>query len=155
MKEFDYYIFIDYSEDLIGYIIISNANVKEIAFKLAKIKHFKTVKHPQAYLSAVKKRLENEKIKNLLLRFKIKRMKLNADLFSEIIEFINANKDKNILISIDDNFYIYFMKIAGILKGRVNLHIIRESRLKKYSIEYKLNLIVDNFLAIERKKDIE
>ena len=44
-KEFDYYIFIDYSEDFIGYNIIGKEKIKELLPRISKIKHYKEIKH--------------------------------------------------------------------------------------------------------------
>ena len=38
-EEFDYYIFMDYSENLIGYIIINKEKIKELLPKIIKLKH--------------------------------------------------------------------------------------------------------------------
>ena len=40
-EEFDYYIFMDYSENLIGYIIIDNDKVDRLLSKITKLKHYK------------------------------------------------------------------------------------------------------------------
>jgi len=43
MKEFDYYIFIDYSENLIGYNIIEKEKLKNLLPKISKLKHYKVL----------------------------------------------------------------------------------------------------------------
>ena len=44
-KEFDYYIFIDYSENLIGYIIIDERRINELLSKISKLKHYTILKY--------------------------------------------------------------------------------------------------------------
>ena len=39
--EFDYYIFIDYSEDFLGYLIIEKDKIKELISKISKFSHYK------------------------------------------------------------------------------------------------------------------
>lgn len=151
MKEFDYYVFIDYSESLIGYIIIEKSKIKEILSKTTKLRHYKKVRHDKKYLAAVKRDFENKEIEKLLFKCRIKKMIANIELFSEILEFLIKNKEKKMLVSVDDNFYIYLLKYISQIISRENLSIVRESKLKPYSIEYKLNLIIDNLLAIKRK----
>ena len=68
-----------------------------------------------------------------------------------MVAFANSEGGK-IFISIDDNFYFSFMKFVNTLESKNNLFILRESKLKKHSIEYKLNLIVDNALNVERRR---
>ena len=61
-KEFDYYIFIDYSEDLIGYNIIERNKIFELLPKISKIKHYKEVKHKKQYLKAIKSNIEKNNL---------------------------------------------------------------------------------------------
>jgi len=151
-KEFDYYIFIDYSEDIIGFIIVESAKIKEILLKISKLHHYKEVKHDKAYLLAIRKRFEKDKIIASLLKYRIKEVKINIDLFAEIIEFLRKNEMAKIFVSIDDNFYVSFLKFINALEQKNNLFVVRESKLRKHSIEYKLNLIIDNLLTLERRK---
>ena len=62
MKEFDYYIFIDFSENLIGYNIIRSENVKGL---LSKTNKFRQESEGQANIDEIYKkiisRLESEK----------------------------------------------------------------------------------------------
>jgi hypothetical protein len=44
MEEFDYYMFIDYSENLLGYNILEYSKIKELLPKISKIKHYKDIK---------------------------------------------------------------------------------------------------------------
>jgi hypothetical protein len=38
--EFDYYMYIDYSENLLGYLIIENIKVKELLPNISKFAHY-------------------------------------------------------------------------------------------------------------------
>jgi len=49
-KEFDYYIFIDYSEDLIGYILLCKDKLRDCLSKISKLKHYKELKNKKLYL---------------------------------------------------------------------------------------------------------
>lgn len=42
--DFDYYIFIDYSENLIGYNIIEKEKVGELLLKTSRFRHYKAAK---------------------------------------------------------------------------------------------------------------
>ena len=50
MKEFDYYIFIDFSENLIGYSIIENNKLKELLPKILRFRHYEDAKNRKLYL---------------------------------------------------------------------------------------------------------
>lgn len=151
MKEFDYYIFIDYSENLIGYIIIKKENVKELCLRLAKIKHYKKVRHAREYLPAIKRRFEKEGILNFVSKHKIRKTIQSQDIFIDIIDFIKKNEDSKFFISVDNHHFFTFKKLFDITKRVENIVLVMESKLKRFSAEYQLNLIIDNLLSIERK----
>src|SRR3989344_5312182 len=71
MKEFDYYIFIDYSENLIGYSIIEKEKLKELLPKISKFAHYRQLRHKRAYIQSIKKIIEKEKIKDFFISSKI------------------------------------------------------------------------------------
>ena len=149
---FNYYIFIDYSENLIGYIIIENKALKNLLPKIVKLNHYATVKHKNKYIIAIKKRFEKEKLENYLFKHKIIELRQSIELFIEIIEFIRKHKDSALFISIDDTYYNYFISLLELIEENFHLLIIKESKLKKFSLEYRLSLIIDTMLIIERKK---
>ena len=66
MKKIDYYIYLDYSETLVGYSIIEEEKVDIILPKITKFHHYKDLKHKKAYLSSIKKIIKSQKI---LLKF--------------------------------------------------------------------------------------
>ena len=86
-KEFDYYIFIDYSEDLIGYIIVSKDNIRNCLAKIAKLKHYKELKHKDLYLKSMKKLFQKNKILECLEKHRITELRHNVELCSEVFEF--------------------------------------------------------------------
>lgn len=152
MKEFDYYIYIDYSEGLIGYIIIEKNNLKEILSKISKLHHYKKIRHKKEYLSAMNKRFLKEGIKDLLLRWKIKDMRLNLEIFIDVIGFVKKNDNCIIFISVDNNQYYSFMKLLDLVPHKKHLIVRKESELKIDSIEYRLSLIIDTMLNFRKEK---
>ncbi len=150
-NEFDYYIFIDYSKDLIGYIIIENEKIKDILPKITKLHHYKGLRHKREYLSAIRRRFEKDKIEEDLLRFEIKPLRNNVYLFSEVFEFVKKYDNCIIFLSIDNNQYDAFIRLFNMIEHKDNVRIIKENKLKKYSIEYKLSLIIDNLLNVKRR----
>lgn len=149
---FDYYIFIDYSENFLGYNIISKENIDELIPKTEKFKHYSKIKHKKEYLHSIKKFIKKEKINSFFEKIKISSLKENTDLFIEIAEFIKFHKNCLIFISVDNFQYLKFRKIINLIDGE-KVKIIKESQLKKNSVEYKLSLIIDTQLNIKRKKD--
>ena len=65
MKEFDYYIFIDYSENLVGYLIVENNKISKLLPKLSKFTHFKELKHKSSYIHSIKRVIETKNILSL------------------------------------------------------------------------------------------
>ena len=53
--EFDYYIFIDYSENYLGYLIIEKEKIKDFLPRISKFAHYRELKHKKAYLNSIKK----------------------------------------------------------------------------------------------------
>lgn len=147
-KEFDYYIFLDYSDNLIGYIILEKAYISEIISLITKIKHYKNVKHKKLYLKSIRKIIYSKELISKIYKLKIQHMRHNLELFTEILEFLKSHHNSIIFASIDDNQYISFERLLHIIYKNITLR--RESELKKGSIEYKLSLIIDNILNIER-----
>ena len=91
MKEFDYYIFIDYSENLIGYNIIENKKLKELLPKISKFTHYRKLRHKNAYIHSIKKIIEKEKIISYFTRNKIRGIRHNLDIFIEVINFLKEH----------------------------------------------------------------
>ena len=152
--EFDYYIFMDYSENLIGYSIISKERIKEILPKISKLKHYKGLRHKTQYLNSIKKIFEKEKILEIVSKYKITELRQNIEICSEIFEFCGKNPDSKIFISVDDRQYRGFMKIASIIDGK-KFKIVKEGQLKKDSKEYGMSLIIDTLLNLKRTRQNE
>ena len=55
MKQFDYYVFVDYSENYLGYLIVGKEELKELVPKIAKFANYNELKHKKAYLKSIKK----------------------------------------------------------------------------------------------------
>ncbi len=150
--EFEYYIFVDYSEDLIGYNIIETSKIKDLLLKISKIKHYVEIRHKKSYLKAIRRTFEKNNILSYFTAFKIKKMKQNLEIFADIAEFIRANENCLIFISIDDKQYSNFERLVRIVNGK-NILVIKEGKLRKDSREHKLSLIIDNLLNLERVKE--
>jgi len=151
-EEFDYYIFMDYSENLIGYIIIDNDKVDRLLSKITKLKHYKGLKHKSQYLNAMKKLFERDKILDELDKHKVTELRQNIEMCSEIFDFCKTKSESKIFISVDDRQYKGFMKIASIIDGK-RFTIVKEGKLRKNSEEYKLSLIIDTLLNLKRRKN--
>lgn len=150
-EDFDYYIFIDYSECLIGYIIVAKEKVNNLLLKISKLKHYKGLKHKIEYLNAAKNLFDKKSILGDLSQHRITELRKNIELCSEVFDFCkNFNKSK-IFISIDDRQYKGFMKLSSFVDG-TRLKIIKEGQLKKNSVEYRLNLIIDTLLNLKRTR---
>ena len=80
LKEFDYYIFIDYSENLIGYNIINKDKMKKLLPKISRFRHYKDSKNKKIYLKNIKK-IKRENIKSYFLKLGIKEMYKNTEIY--------------------------------------------------------------------------
>jgi len=149
MRKFDYYIFIDFSENLIGYNIIGKNNVKKLLSKVSKLKHYRNLKHKREYLNSMKKLFKKEKINSFLLKMKIFNMRDNINLFSEVLEFIKKHTNCVIFISVDNRQFKAFKKLVSFVDGG-KVFIKKESELVRGTPEYQVSLILDNLLNIER-----
>jgi len=150
-KKFDYYIFIDFSENLIGYNIISNEKMSELLSKISKFAHYTKLRHKKEYLKSIKKRIEKDKILSYFLRFKIKELYSNADIYADILDFVKKHENCIIFISIDNRQYKAFNKLVGFVYGK-KVVVKKESELVKGTPEYQASLVLDTLLNIERNK---
>ncbi|PIN91269.1 hypothetical protein COU57_01355 [Candidatus Pacearchaeota archaeon CG10_big_fil_rev_8_21_14_0_10_32_14] len=149
MKEFDYYIFIDYSENLIGYSIIEKKKLKELLPKISKFSHFKELKHKREYLHSIKRIIDNENVLSDIFKIKIREMRHNLNIYTDVLNFIKNHNNCIIFISIDNHEFSNFVKLVNIADGE-RTKVVKESQLKEKSIEYRLSLILDTLLNIER-----
>lgn len=153
MKEFDYYIFIDYSENLIGYSIIEKNKVPNLLLKIERFRHYRGSRERKIYLSHIKNTIKREGIRAYFEKIKIVNMRYNLDLFSEVLEFIKKHDNCIIFISVDDFQYELFRKLVHVIDND-KTRVVKESQLKRGSIEYQLSLVLDNLLNIERRKNV-
>jgi len=150
-KEFDYYIFIDYSEDYLGYLIIEKEKIREFIPKISKFAHYKELKHKPAYLHSIKKVIEKNKVLSYLLKIKIRKITDTPEIYSDILEFLKNHDNCLIFISVDNKQYSNFERLVRIIDG-TNTKIVKENELKKDTFEYRISLVLDTLLNVERLK---
>jgi len=151
-RQFDYYIFVDYSENLLGYMIIENSRIPEFILKISKFAHYKDLKHKSAYLHSIKKVIEKNNTLAYVLKHKIRTAIDTPEIYSDLLGFLKEHDNCLIFISIDNKQYSNFEKIVKIIDG-ANTKVVKESELKKNSQEYRMSLVLDTLLNIERLKD--
>ena len=151
MKEFDYYIFIDFSEKLIGCSIIEKEKLKELLPKISRFRHYREAKNRKLYLKNVNKTIKRDNIKSSFLRLKIKEMHKNMEIYLDVLEFLKKHEKCIIFISVDNRQYSAFRKMVNIVDGE-NVIIKQESELIKGTPEYRASLVLDTLLNIERLK---
>ena len=86
----------------------------------------------------------------MIEKFKISELRTNLEIYGDVLKFIGRNKDLNFFVSVDDRQYKNFEKLVGVFDGE-NSRVVREGKLKKGSNEYKLSLIIDTLLNIEKR----
>ena len=169
-RQFDYYIFIDYSENLIGYNIIAKEKINGILPKITKhqksedfcglkiskeifkFRHYKDARNKKLYLKNVKNTFKKESLLDFFLKKKIRYIKDNMEIFIDVGEFIREHANCLILISVDDNQYLSFEKFVEFIDGK-NIKVIKESQLIENTFEYKVSLVLDNWLNIKRTEN--
>src|SRR3989344_4794641 len=137
----DYYIYLDYSETLVGYLIIQKENVEEILPKISKLHHYKDIKNKKSYIQSIKKIFDKNEIEQYLLKCKIKGLKDNLSIFVEILDFVKNHDNCKIFASIDNNQFIAFTGLLKMIPHKEHITVVKESDLKKGSAEYRLSLI--------------
>ena len=151
MREFDYYIFIDFSENLIGYNIIEKEKIKELLPKISRFRHYKNSRNKKIYLKNIKKTIKRENIKSYFLKLGIKEMYKNVDIYTAVLEFLKQHNNCIIFISVDNRQYKAFKKLVGFIDGK-KVFVKKESELIKGTPEYQTSLVLDNLLNIGRLK---
>ena len=152
-KEFDYYIFIDYSENLIGYDIIEKEKIKDLLPKIRRFRHYKGSRGRKIYLKHIKNTIKRDKIRTYFKKIKIMSLRDNIELFAEVLEFIKKHNNCIIFISVDDFQYRSFKKLVRVV-NEDKTQVVKESQLKKGTPEQRISLEIENLLNIERKKDL-
>ncbi|MEK6841721.1 MAG: hypothetical protein AABX91_01040 [Nanoarchaeota archaeon] len=149
MKEFDYYIFIDYSENLIGYSIIEKEKIKELLPKISKFTHYKELKYKPAYVHSIKKIMDKSAILDFFTKYKIKEMRQNMEIYLDVLAFLKQHNNCIIFISVDNHEYSNFKKFVKIIDGEKTV-VKQESQLLKGTPEYQASLVLDTLLNLER-----
>jgi len=152
-KEFDYYIFIDYSESLIGYLIIEKQKFNELLPKISRFRHYRNARNKKLYLKNIKNTIKRDNIESSFIKLKIKDMGKNMDIYLDIMEFIKKHRNCIIFVSVDNRQYVAFRKMVSMLDGD-NIIIKQESELIEGTPEYKVSLVLDNLLNIARTNKI-
>ncbi len=150
-KQFDYYMFIDYSENFLGCLIIEKEKIREFIPKISKFAHYKDLKYKSAYIHSIKRVLEKNNVLSYLLKFKIKRTTDTPEIYSDILEFLKEHDNCLVFISVDDKQYSNFERLVNIIDG-THTKVVRESELRKDTFEYRISLVLDTLLNIERLK---
>jgi len=153
MREFDYYIFIDFSENLIGYSIIKKEKLKELLPKILRFKHYKSTKNRRLYLKNINKTISKNNIKSYFMKLKIKNLRRNMEIYLDVLEFLKKHENCIIFISVDNRQYPAFRKMVNIVDGK-NIIVKQKSELVKGTPEYQTSLVLDNILNIERVKEL-
>ena len=151
MREFDYYIFIDYSENFIGYSIIENIKLKEILPKISKFAHYNKLRHKISYIHSIKKIIEKENILSYFVRHKIREVRQNMEIYSDVLSFLKNHYNCIIFVSVDNHEYPNFRKLVEIVNGN-KVVVKQESQLVRGTPEHKVSLVLDTLLNIERLK---
>ena len=141
-----------------GYNIIEKNKIKELLSKISRFRHYKNIRNKKIYLKnikkTIKKTIKRENVPSYFLKFKIREMYQNMDIYSDVLEFINEHCNCLILVSVDNRQYDSFNRIVGFIK-RKGVIIKKESELIKGTPEYLLSIVLDNILNIERSKKLE
>ena len=151
-KEFDYYVFIDYSENYLGYLIIENGKVREFLPKISKFAHYRELKHKKAYLDSIRKVVDKNKVCSHFCRLKIRKTEATPEIYSDILDFLKKHDNCLVFICVDNKQFINFKKLVSIIDGK-NIKVIKESELKKHTPEYKISLVLDTLLNLARLKN--
>jgi hypothetical protein len=151
-EDYDFYIFMDYSENLLGYTIISQKKMLELIPKISKFSHFKSHKNKKVYLQHIRKTIRRESILSFFEKIKIDKVNKNVDLFIEILQFIKRHNNCVLFLCVDDYQFRKLRKLISLI-DRENTDVRRESELKKGTPEYQTSLVIDNLLNIERLRE--
>jgi hypothetical protein len=151
MKEFDYYIFIDFSENLIGYNIIEEKKLLELIPKISKFAHYKNLRHKKSYIKSIKKIIQKEKIISYFFKYKIRELYKNTEIYADVLEFLKKHDNCIIFILVDNRQYKAFNKLVGFVDGK-KVIVKKESELVNGTPEYRASLVLDTLLNIERSK---
>jgi hypothetical protein len=151
-KEFDFYLFIDYSENYLGYLVIEKKDLRDFIPKISKFDHYRKLRNKKSYLNSIHKVVANNNICSHLCKLKIRKNESTPEVYSDILEFLKGQKGKEIFVCVDNKQFINFRKLVKIFDGD-KTKVVKESELKKHSQEYKISLVLDSLLNLTRLKD--
>jgi len=151
-KQFDYYLFIDYSVDCLGYLIIEKEKIKDFLPKISKFKHYRELKKKKAYLDSIRKIVGKNNVCKQLCKVKVRKTESTLDIFADIGEFLKDNPNSSFFISVDNKQFRNFSRMVKVFDGK-NIRIVKESELKKSSFEYRISLVIDTLLNLARIKN--
>jgi len=151
-KEFEYYIFIDFSENFIGYSIIEYNKFLQIIPKITRFRHYKDADNKKIYIKNIRNTIQREDLLSYFFKIKIKSMSNNIELYSDVLDFLKKHENCIIFISVDNRQYSAFQRLVNIVDGE-KVIVKQESELKVGSPEYQVSLVLDNLLNIERLKE--
>lgn len=151
-NSFDYYMFIDYSENLLGYLIIEGNKILDFLPKISKFAHYRELKHKKSYLNSIRKIVDKNNICSHFCKLKIRKTDSTPEIYSDILEFIKCHEGRLIFISVDNKQFLNFRKLVNIIDGK-NIKIVMESKLKKHSPEFQISLVLDTLLNLARVKN--
>ena len=75
----------------------------------------------------------------------------NADIYVDILEFIEKHGNCIIFISVDNRQFDSFRKLVGFIDAK-RVVVKKESELIKGTPEYKVSLIIDTLLNLKRNE---
>ncbi|MFQ5531281.1 MAG: hypothetical protein ACE5ES_01555 [Candidatus Nanoarchaeia archaeon] len=99
----------------------------------------------------MKKLFKKNQISTYFLKYKLRELRKNLEIYSDVLEFLKKHDNCIIFISVDNNQYKNFMKLINVVDG-ANITVVRESDLKRGTPEYQMSLILDTLLNLERRK---
>ena len=138
--------------DYLEYLIIERKDVKNFLPKISKFKHYRELKHKRAYLNSMKKMVEKNEIRKYCYKLKIKKTEATPEIYSDVLEFLKEHDNCLVFVCVDDKQFKNFNKLVNLVDGK-NTKVIKESKLKKHSSEYKINLVLDTLLNLARLKN--
>lgn len=153
-KEFDYYLFIDYSEDYLGYLIIEKEKMRDFIPKISKFSHYRELKDKKLYLASIRKIVDKNNICSHLCKLKIRKNDSTPEIYSDILAFLKKEEDKSIFICVDNKQFLNFKRLVNIIEGE-GRRVIKESELKKHTPEYQISLVLDTLLNLTRIKNVK
>ena len=153
-KEFDYYVFIDYSENYLGYLIIENGKVREFLPKISKFAHYRELKHKKAYLDSIRKVVDKNKVCSHFCRLKIRKTEATPEIYSDILDFLKKHDNCLVFICVDNKQFINYHKT---LMGFVSwvLRFPKNLQVKDYNINVVDFLRIKKLVSIIDGKNIK